>query len=151
MPTTKAHLIVTVIVAGMFGGWTAALLLKSVLSDPRAEGTNKLLKGGATLVTDADDVLRALEPISGLRDGVAHLRWQPVAPGPVSEGSPPAVGDREYQMVLSALGPAPVDLDSVMRATGLSTRAVQIALMELDLAGHISRPGTGLIARRTTP
>lgn len=119
--------------------------------DPRAEGTNKLLKGGATLVTDADDVLRALEPISGLRDGVAHLRWQPVAPDPVSEGSPPAVGDREYQMVLSALGPAPVDLDSVMRATGLSTRAVQIALMELDLAGHISRPGTGLIARRTTP
>ena len=35
--------------------------------DPRAEGTNKLIKNGATLVTDADDVMRALAPISGLQ------------------------------------------------------------------------------------
>ena len=31
--------------------------------DPRAEGTNKLLKSGATLVTDADDLLSALTPM----------------------------------------------------------------------------------------
>jgi DNA processing protein len=116
--------------------------------DPRAEGTNTLIKGGATLVTEAEDVLRALEPISGLRDRPAQLRWQPVEMDPIVDVTPPTVGEREYQLVLSALGPAPVELDAVMRATGLSTRAVQVALMELDLAGLIARPGTGLIARR---
>ena len=33
--------------------------------DPRAEGTNGLLKQGATLVTEAADVIAALEPILG--------------------------------------------------------------------------------------
>ncbi|NOT73175.1 MAG: DNA-protecting protein DprA [Hyphomicrobium sp.] len=116
--------------------------------DPRAEGTNKLIKSGATLVTDAEDVMRVLEPVSGLREGPAHLRWQPREPAPAADQPPPIVGDDERGLVLAVLGPAPVDLDAIQRATGLSTRAVQIALMELDLAGHITRPGTGLIARR---
>jgi DNA processing protein len=116
--------------------------------DPRAEGTNKLIKGGATLVTDADDVLQALEPISGLRDGPARLPWQPVEPAIAQHVVQPAIGEQEHQSVLDALGPAPIDLDALLRTTGLSPRSVQIALMELDLAGRISRPGTGLIARR---
>jgi DNA processing protein len=62
---------------------------------------------------------------------------------------PPVVSEKEHQLVLSALGPAPVDLDAILHVTGLSPRAVQIALMELDLAGLISRPGTGLIARQS--
>ena len=33
--------------------------------DPRAEGTNGLLKQGATLVTEAADVIAVLEPILG--------------------------------------------------------------------------------------
>ena len=36
--------------------------------DPRAEGTNGLLKQGATLVTEAADVLTVLRPILGQRD-----------------------------------------------------------------------------------
>ena len=116
--------------------------------DPRAEGTNTLIKKGATLVTDASDVLRALEPVSGLREGPARLHWQPVEPAVPPQGAQPSIGDRDYQTVLDALGPAPIDIDAVMQTTGLSPRAVQIALMELDLAGRISRPGTGLIARR---
>ncbi len=115
--------------------------------DPRAEGTNTLIKNGATLVTDADDVLRALEPISGLKEGVAQLRWQPVEPAADSEMPPAGIGPREYELVLAALGPAPVDLDAILRATGLTPRSVQVALMDLDLAGRITRPGTGLIAR----
>lgn len=99
-------------------------------------------------MTDADDVMRVLEPISGLREGPAQLRWQPREAEPARDIPPPIIGPREHELVLSALGPAPADLDSVMRVTGLSTRAVQIALMELDLGGHITRPGPGLIARR---
>lgn len=116
--------------------------------DPRAEGTNKLIKTGATLVTEADDVMRALEPVSGLREGPAQLRWQPRELEFPNDRQPLVVGDAERDVVLKALGPAPVDLDAIQLATGLAPRAIQVALMELDLAGHITRPGTGLIARR---
>ena len=36
-----------------------------------------------------------------------------------------------------ALGPAPVDVGAIIDATGLSVRVVQIALMELELAGRL--------------
>jgi DNA processing protein len=115
--------------------------------DPRAEGTNNLIKNGAILVTEPQDVVAALQPISGLADPSVRARWQPVEPlPPPATGIPPEVGGEERDMVLSALGPAPVDLDALVRATGLPLRTVRIALVELDLAGRIARPGPGLVA-----
>lgn len=139
--------------------------------DPRAEGTNKLIKQGATLVTSADDVIEALLPLSGLGESGLTLPWSPVSeptnagwivsrpetePGnthyPVRAHTGSAtsinIGDVELGAVLQSLGPAPVDVDAIQTATGLPARAVQIAIMELDIAGHIARPGPGLIARK---
>ena len=116
--------------------------------DPRAEGTNKLLKGGATLVTEPHDVLSALRPMSGLSESFARAAPSVELPPPLPQGPPPAVGDHERQSIVAALGPAPIDFDAIVRATGLPLRAVQIGLMELELAGRLSRPGTGLIALR---
>jgi DNA processing protein len=47
-----------------------------------------------------------------------------------------------------ALGPAPIDIDTLGRATGLPVRALQIALVELALAGRIERHGHQLVSRR---
>ena len=116
--------------------------------DPRAEGTNKLLKGGATLVTEPHDVLTVLQPMTGLSESFGRPEFLAPQPPPLPPGPPPDVGDRERQAIVSALGPAPVDLDAIVRATGLPLRAVQIGLMELELAGRLTRPGTGLIALR---
>jgi DNA processing protein len=48
--------------------------------------------------------------------------------------------------IVAALGPAPIDIDSLVRGTGLNIRSVQIALMELALAGRIERHGGGLVS-----
>jgi DNA processing protein len=114
--------------------------------DPRAEGTNKLLKSGATLVTEPDDLLSALAPLTHapthqLRDGDAA----PLAPM-ASVAPPPLLSERDRDRVMAALGPAPVDVDSLVRGTGLSIREVQAALIELALAGRIERHGNGLVS-----
>lgn len=114
--------------------------------DPRAEGTNKLLKDGATLVTEPQDVLTALRPMSGLAEAstaTPHFLFEAPARLP---GLPPQIDDDDRHRILAVLGPAPVDIDAIVRATGLPQRAVQIGLMELELAGRLTRPGFGLIA-----
>ena len=111
--------------------------------DPRAEGTNRLIKTGATLVTDASDVIAALAPISGLSETAP----MPVTEFPIAPPAPSlAVSDAAFERIAAVLGPAPTDVDAIIAATGLETRLVQIALMELELAGRIARPGPGLIA-----
>lgn len=114
--------------------------------DPRAAGTNQLLKSGATITTCAADVLDVLGPITG-RTPVQLA--EPVhvfstSPGP----STPPVSDGDLGLVVTALGPHPIDTDAIVQATGLKVRAVQVALMELDLCGRIERHGGQLVSLR---
>lgn len=120
--------------------------------DPRAEGTNQLLKNGATLVTEPADILEALAPM--MREPVTAL-WASVpapvvcAPSPRSldEGSLDGVG---RESVVGVLGPQPATVDDIVRATGLEARVVRVALMELDLAGRIERHGHQLVSLRSS-
>ncbi len=113
--------------------------------DPRAEGTNNLLKSGATLVTEPEDLLSALAPLTSRpRD---HLRDEVVSfASETAAEPPPPLSEHDRDRVVAALGPAPVDVDSLVRGTGLSIRAVQAALIELALAGRIERHGNGLVS-----
>ena len=108
--------------------------------DPRAEGTNKLLKSGATLVTEPDDLLSALSPLT--RSPTPLLREDAELAPP----TPPPLSARDRDRVVAALGPAPIDVDSLVRGTGLAIRSVQVVLMELALAGRIERHGGGLVS-----
>jgi DNA processing protein len=117
--------------------------------DPRAEGTNQLLKSGASLATEPEDVLSALAP--QLARGVPGLYETEVGfvprPSPDPRPIPPIPGEAERERVLAVLGAHPVDIDEIVRATALEAREVRILLMELDLAGEIVRHGNQLVSR----
>ena len=53
--------------------------------------------------------------------------------------------------LLAALGPAPLSIDELARATGLPMRALQGALLELTLAERIERHGAQLVSLRAAP
>lgn len=93
--------------------------------DPRARGTNDLLRQGATVCEEAEDVLRALEGLGGLRE-----RERPPWAGPAQ---PPPDDLRER--VAALLSPTPVTLDDLVRAAGGPAPAVFAAVVELSLAG----------------
>nr|WP_155140384.1 DNA-processing protein DprA [Roseibium sp. RKSG952] len=104
--------------------------------DPRSEGANSLIRQGATLVRSADDVLESLagriEPELPFDRSFDAPETDPV-PGP----SEPT--DTAREAIVSALGPAPVELDELIRFSGEPARIVHVILLELELAGRLER------------
>jgi len=110
--------------------------------DPRAAGTNGLLKDGAMLVTEARDVIDALAPQTG---GVVHM---PV-PGMEEEqdfSAVPPPAESERALVLEALGPTPTHTDELLRHTRLHPAQLATVLLELDLAGRLERHAGGAVS-----
>ena len=117
-------------------------------ADPRAAGTNKLLKSGATLVTEADDVISVLAPMMasapGLREPSEPHASSPAAP-PDADEAPQGLGD----ILADLLGPSGTTVDTLIRESGADAGQVQAALLELELAGRLERDEHGSIRRKT--
>jgi DNA processing protein len=107
--------------------------------DPRAEGANDLIKQGATLVTEAADVLAVLRPILG-----AAVELRAEEPEPPATGAEPAVAERTR--IVALLGPTPVPIDDLVRLSGSSPAVVRVVLLELELAGRLERHGGALVS-----
>jgi DNA processing protein len=104
--------------------------------DPRAKGTNRLIRDGATLTESVDDVLAVLRPILG-RGFDDPEGASPQAPA--DTGVLEAEADRIRAKVEEALGPAPVEVDELIRRLGAPAGAVLTVLLELELAGRVAR------------
>lgn len=109
--------------------------------DPRCEGTNALLKQGATLVTETEDILAVLGPILG-----RTLDWPAEEPEHEmpSEAGEPAADER--RRIVGLLGPTPVEIDDLIRLSGARAAVVRTVLLELEIAGKLKRQAGGRVA-----
>jgi DNA processing protein len=108
--------------------------------DPRAQGCNQLIRDGATLVQTAADVIEAVR--------VPPSRVQAVSRPFEHRPEPPADGEAVPGVVEQLLGPSPAPVDEIIRLSGASPGAVQMALLELDLAGRLDRHAGGKVSLR---
>jgi DNA processing protein len=106
--------------------------------DSRSQGCNQLIRDGATLVQRTEDVIELLtsfqgQPRSVLRE--AAIDWEPtdVLHDPAD--------------IAGLLTTAPVAIDELVRQSGASAGAVQLALLELELAGSLLRHAGGRVSR----
>jgi DNA processing protein len=109
--------------------------------DPRSEGTNGLLKQGAILVTEANDVTVVLEPILGRGLDMPAREPEGERPAP---GAEPAADERSR--IIGLLGPSPVVIDDLVRLSGSSPAVVRTVLLELEIAGRLERHGGALVS-----
>jgi DNA processing protein len=105
--------------------------------DPRAQGCNQLIRDGATLIQNAADVIEAIRPTQS-RFASPVDRFEPAMPE----------DDDAAGAIEDLLGPSPVPVDDLIRLSGAGSGSVQMALLELDLAGRLDRHAGGKVSLR---
>jgi len=139
---TRSGSLITARLAGEFGRLVFAVPGSPL--DPRCQGTNGLLRDGAMITTSSGDVIEALAPLSRI-----DLFSPPLAEEPGEDPNKPLLlppDDNERARIVDALGPTPVEIDDIIRHTGLQASAVYLVLLELDLAGRLHRHPGGLVS-----
>lgn len=108
--------------------------------DARAAGGNMLIRDGAVLVRNANDVIEALAPISP---------EQPNLPldEPKSNKRDLRETSQLHMQILSRLGPSPIAEDQLIRDLKTTPAKVTPILLDLELDGQIARQSGGLLAR----
>lgn len=112
--------------------------------DPRAWGANNLIREGATLVRDADDIREAVAPL--LAGAPSRFeRPETAATAPLLDL---AAGDGDSRDAVAAcLSPEPVAVDEIVRRCQLTAPVVRTILLEMELAGRLERhPGNRVAA-----
>jgi DNA processing protein len=142
----KSGSLITARMAGDFGRLVFAVPGSPL--DSRCHGTNALLKDGAIVTTGSDDVLEALAPLSLMELPLSQVIEEPEKGEGDRAFLPP--DESERTAIVSALGPTPVEIDDIIRHTGLAASAVYLVLLELDLAGRLHRHSGGLVSLSMT-
>lgn len=112
--------------------------------DPRSYGANRLIREGATLARNAEDILEVVRPMLNLpRKTPDHGIIAPIQP-PMDLDSD---GAKSRQAVIECLSPEPVAVDEIVRQCQLTAPVVRTILLELELAGRLERhPGNRVAA-----
>jgi DNA processing protein len=109
--------------------------------DARSSGCNMLLRDGATLVRNAEDVIEALSP---------QMQYAMDIPEPPAE---PRRSLREtsqlHQKILDKLSTSGLPEDQLIRDLKTSAPQISPVILDLELAGKIERQAGGLLARKT--
>ena len=106
--------------------------------DPRAQGCNLLIRDGAILVQNAEDVMETIRPFT----------VRPVAEeGDRYSAEPPSdIAGADRARVMDLLSPTPVAIDEIVRQSGLDAAVVQTILLESELAGRLERHAGGRVS-----
>ncbi len=137
--------------------------------DPRAEGANDLIRDGANLCANAQDIIDVVAPLAargatrhdllfepdpppfgeelwdefdGLDDfDVAGPQPRPAASGQVADHNETAPAMSPRLRIEALLGPAPIGMDDLARAGGCSIGDIRLILQEMEIDGRIERHG----------
>ena len=110
--------------------------------EPRSHGCNHLIREGAMLVNSPEDVV---ELLSGFDGSPRSPFREPVG---TFDHAPEELAEAEPADIAALLTTAPVSVDELIRQSGAGAAAVQLALLELEIAGRLERHAAGRVSLR---
>jgi len=106
--------------------------------DPRARGCNRLIKNGAILVEEIEDILNEIHPSQ-------PLEFKEERPQLINAVSPKDLTHARV-LVNENLSVVPISIDELIRECQLSTSEIWVVLLEMEIAGRIERFPGGKVA-----
>src|SRR3989344_4935619 len=100
------------------------LAVPGPITDPACEGTNILIRDGATPVFTASDILSVFELSEATQSDLVHTALR-----------------EDLQIIVSALSATPLYIDDIAHETGVPITEVSAALVELEMIGVITNMG----------
>jgi DNA processing protein len=132
----KSGSLITARLAGEYGREVMAIPGSPL--DSRSHGCNQLIRDGAVLVQSGEDVVELLSGFAGAPR--SHFREAAPVYQPVEETSDSPAD------VAGLLTTAPIAVDELIRQSGEGAAAVQLALLELEIAGRLLRHAGGRVS-----
>jgi DNA processing protein len=111
------------------------------IHNPLSRGCHALIRQGAKLVESAEDVLAELPALAGALKEIRR------PPPPSREEIPADQLDKDYKILLDALGFEPASIDSLAERTEFSAEAVASMLLILELKGLVEAGAGGTYCR----
>jgi DNA processing protein len=132
------------------------------IHNPLARGCHRLIRQGAKLVETADDIFAELQSLAGTlgselagasTPAASKSRTTSQAAAPARQGAETAAVllpalDKDYEILLDALGFEPASVDVLIARTGLKADEVASMLLILELEARIDACPGGLYVRR---
>lgn len=139
--TLKSGSLITARLAGEQG--RDVMAVPGFPADPRSSGPNALLKDGAILIRNTQDILDAMPQNIGSNDLLSSLE-EPTAEEHfyTDEDTPSELRTQ----ILQTLGTMPITLEDLAEALSCDPRALSMPLLELELSGAIRYASSGKIA-----
>jgi len=162
----------TLITARMAGNQGREVFaLPGSIHNPMSKGCHRLIREGAKLVENVDEIMLELAPMAGQLAGelqkqidgsgtetgqlpLEKRRKKPQVESRLSrreqpEASTPFEMDSEYRLLWSCLGYDPKPMDSIIEQSGLTSRTVSAMLLMLELRGMVEAHRGGAYSRKT--
>ncbi len=140
--------------AGDFGREVFAL--PGSIHNPMAKGCHQLIRQGAKLVDSAEDILNELGPLASMADSLRHASPEPAKSTDLPANSNMLL-DKDYKILLDALGFEPASIDQLVLHSGFKADEVASMLLILELeecvasipGGRYVRLGEPVLSRHT--
>ena len=118
--------------------------------DPRCQGTNRLIKQGAKLIENIDDILEELIIITGRSDNLKLMEPISADFAGFSKKSPnESEIESARKLILSKIDYTPISADEIIAELQIPAQIVSIVLVQLELADRIESRG-GKICLKST-
>jgi len=128
--------------------------LPGSIHNPMAKGCHRLIREGVRLVETVEQILEELAPLAGQL--ASNLQVAPSIGCGTDWGTdldkpgqdPKLASDPDYRKLWKCLGHDPVPADSLIRASGLTAKAVSAMLLLLELRGKVEAHPGGAFSRK---
>ncbi|MBT8440109.1 MAG: DNA-protecting protein DprA [Gammaproteobacteria bacterium] len=118
------------------------------IHNPQSKGCHQLIKQGAKLVEDGQDIVEELSAmLSIIQPTFTENIIKKESASPIEDTTP----DKEYSDLLDKMGWDPVSIEQIMETSDLKAEELSSMLLLLELQGHVSSAPGGYFSRIKPP